>query len=450
MAQKRRGFSMFQLPILILTFISLLASGCGRLQKHSHPTEARAIPNKIETLAPKAPQNASEHLATNPVLLVSFDGFRSDYAEKFNLPNFLKLKKMGLSSKGLVPVNPSNTFPNHYSIVTGLYPEHHLLINNDMYDPTTKKRYQIKDREQVQDGSWYGGTPLWNLARAQNMVSASFFWVGSDANIQGTYPHYYRIYDTSIPNNQRIEQVLTWLRFPEKERPRFLTLYFSHVDSVGHEFGPDSDENKNAALEADQLLGNILAGLEALKKENIDTNLIVLSDHGMTNITKTIILPKEISEDPNILINGRGSVVFLSLGPDLNAQQAKEKLAQMELSLSNRPKPWPYQFYRPGINTPGHWHINHPRAGQLMVVAKPGHYLDVKDNKRTGGTHGYDTKETKEMNAIFLAKGPNILPGRMSEFENIHVYPFITQLLKLKLPAMMDGKESVLKKYIER
>ena len=156
------------------------------------------------------------------VVLVSFDGFRYDYVQRFNLPHFKKFIREGSCAKGLIPSFPSKTFPNHYTLVTGLYPGNHGLVDNHFYDPEMRKQYSMKDRAVAVDPRYYGGTPLWQLAQQQGMRSASYFWVGSEVEIQHKLPDYYLKYDESVADASRVEQTIAWLQLPEKERPHFI------------------------------------------------------------------------------------------------------------------------------------------------------------------------------------------------------------------------------------
>src|SRR5882757_8290676 len=184
------------------------------------------------------------------VVLVSLDGFRYDYARKYEAKHLLALGAEGaIAPEGMIPAYPSLTFPNHYSMVTGLYPEHHGIVANNFYDPARKQTYRLGVPATVTDGSWYGGTPIWVLAEQQGMRAACFFWPGSEAEIAGKRPSYYLKYDERIPDEKRVAQVLAWLRLPAEQRPHLITLYFSGVDHAGHEHGPDSEEVR-AAVQA--------------------------------------------------------------------------------------------------------------------------------------------------------------------------------------------------------
>ena len=216
------------------------------------------------------------------VVLVSLDGFRWDYAKKLGAKNLLALGKQGVwAPEGMLPSYPSLTFPNHYAMVTGLYPEHNGLVANEFYDEAKDAKYGIRNASAVTDGSWYSGVPLWSLAESQGMRSACFFWPGSEAKIAGYQPTYYLHFDDKIDDGARIAQVLAWLKLPESERPHFITLYYSEPDHEGHEFGPDAPETKAAVLKVDGLIGKLKAGLDATR---LPIDLVVVSDHGMAKV----------------------------------------------------------------------------------------------------------------------------------------------------------------------
>src|SRR5277367_2414029 len=231
----------------------------------------------------------SEHGANSPearkqhyVILVSLDGFRYDYAKKYDAKNLQALANAGATAlDGMLPAYPSLTFPNHYTLATGLYPEHHGIVANSFYDAQRKQSYSLGNPATVTDGSWYGGTPLWVLAEQQGMRTACFFWPGSEAEIQGLRPAYYLKYDEKVPNHERVEQVLAWLRLPEERRPHFITVYFSEVDHQGHEHGPDSEEVRAAVAVVDKEIGALREGLAKLQ---LPVDVVVVADHGMATV----------------------------------------------------------------------------------------------------------------------------------------------------------------------
>jgi predicted AlkP superfamily pyrophosphatase or phosphodiesterase len=180
------------------------------------------------------------------VILVSLDGFRYDYLTRYNPTNLNYLAWKGLRAKWLIPSFPTKTYPNHYSIATGLYPQNHGIIENSIYDPDFKAVFTLSNREEVQNGRWWLGEPIWVTAEKQGQKAASVFFPGTEAEIAGRRPTYWRTYDETIPNAQRVDTILSWLDLPLAERPTFLSLYFSDVDDAGHEFSPDSVETRNA------------------------------------------------------------------------------------------------------------------------------------------------------------------------------------------------------------
>ena len=243
----------------------------------------------------KVIENAPQHLNQPYVLLISIDGYRYDYTTRFKPPALTKFTQKGIQAQGLIPIFPSITFPNHYAIATGLRADKHGIVANTFWDPSRGELYQITDRHHVEDGRWYQGEPLWVAAVKQQMVAASYFWVGSEADVQGIRPHYWFRYDGATPNSQKVRQVLDWFRLPPKERPHLVTLYFPQVDKIGHYFGPNSREIRESVLDLDRSLKVLFEGLENL---DIDVNVIVVSDHGMEESPpdKTIYLSDYIPE----------------------------------------------------------------------------------------------------------------------------------------------------------
>ncbi len=193
------------------------------------------------------------------VIFISADGFRYDLADKYHATHLLALRAKGVTALSMTPSFPSVTFPNHYSLATGLYPAHHGLVDNTFYDPAKGKGYRINDRAAVTDSSWYGGTPLWVLAEQQKMLSASFFWVGSEAAVDGVRPTYYYLFNDRIPLDTRLKAVKDWLTLPEAERPHLILFYLSQVDHAEHLYGPVSKETEAAVHLVDDCVGKMVA-----------------------------------------------------------------------------------------------------------------------------------------------------------------------------------------------
>src|ERR1700760_211553 len=234
------------MPALLLIAISAVVA-------HAAPhSTAQSKPQVIETANG---DNRPEQSAKHYVVLVSIDGFRYDYAKLYGAPHLNTIAKEGASAPdGMIPSYPSVTFPNHYTLVTGLYPEHHGIVAMSFYDEQRKERYAYNDPKTNSDGSWYGGTPLWVLAEQQGMRSACLFWPGSEAEIQGKRPSYYLRFNDKFDDEKRVDQVVAWLKLPPELRPHFITLYYSNVDHAGHNYGPDSEEVRAAVYHVDAMV----------------------------------------------------------------------------------------------------------------------------------------------------------------------------------------------------
>jgi predicted AlkP superfamily pyrophosphatase or phosphodiesterase len=389
--------------------------------------------------------NAPEQIAKPYVILVSLDGFRYDYAKKYHAEHLLALAAEGASApEGMLPAYPSITFPNHYTIVTGLYPEHHGIVANTFYDPARKETYSYRDSKAVGDGTWYGGTPLWVLAEQQGMRSASFFWVGSEADIQGVRPTYYLKFDSRFPNPKRVEQVLAWLRLPPEQRPHMITLYFSDTDSAGHRYGPDSPQVADAVHELDGEIGKLMDGLKEIR---LPVDLIVLADHGMVKIDGEPLHLSRYGFDPL----GFSPIVGVKLYPksDADAQKAYEAM---------RGKSDKFAVYR-RAEVPAYLHFDsNPREGDPVVVPNGPYFLtadsDPDEPEHPVGAHGFDATRMPEMKALFVAAGPDILHGVvLPPFENVDVYPLVAKILGLDITRLktgaIDGKLGVLEGILQ-
>ena len=253
------------------------------------------------------------------MILISLDGYRWDYTDRFKPENLVEFIQEGTAAAAMVPSFPTKTFPNHYTIATGMLPENHGLVNNTFYDPHKDQVYSRGNRAILEDGYWYGGTPLWVLAEQNGLKAASYFFVGSEAPVQGIRPSYYFPFDGSVPNLTRISKVFEWLQLPEPERPRLITLYFSDMDDVGHRYGPENDKEIGSRLKSlDRELGALF---ERLKSFDLDINIIIVSDHGMTEVPRENLLDLELITEgiaARVVNNGALAHLYLENPKDLN------------------------------------------------------------------------------------------------------------------------------------
>lgn len=366
-------------------------------------------------------------------LLISFDGFRYDYLDKAATPHFDSLAASGVRAN-LIPVFPSKTFPNHYSIATGLYPEHTGFVGNTMYDPEWDEWYRISDRKAVENGKWYGGEPIWNTLEKQGVRTATMFWVGSEADIQGMHPTHWKTFDESMPFKARIDTVVKWLSDPESPVVDFATLYFNEPDHMGHTYGPQSDSVKAAVKQADQLIGYLK---DRMQQKHLwqTTNIIVVSDHGMAELSGDKLIELDTIID---MANVKRTI----WGPMTMVQPKEGKMQQVYNALKSHADH--YEVYKKE-EIPERYHLKKSRrVSDIIIVAELGYtILDQKSKKRfldslPGGTHGYDN-QNKEMQALFLARGPAFRENaELGSFQNIHIYELINHLMGTD-PATNDG-----------
>ncbi len=369
------------------------------------------------------------------VLLISLDGFRYDYPERDDATNLLALGKSGVRAKALIPSFPTTTFPNHFTIVTGLYPAHHGIVDNSFWDPASNAEFRSSDSSSTTEGSWWGGTPLWVLAEQQGMRAASFFWPGSDAEIQHTRPTYYYKYNGKIPNDRRVEQVVEWLKLPKPERPHFITLYFSDVDHQGHTFGPDAPQTHEAIKMIDSELGKLFGEIRAL---DIPVDIFVVSDHGMATVTGDIDISKLANLDGVETAANSTDFKFYSSDP--------KKIDQLYSEL--RGKDPRIEVYRRSEIPESLHYSGNPRIGDLVMFAIAPvvlHLTPKPGQTEPKGMHGYNAARMPDMRGIFFAAGPDLKAGlTVEEFQNIHIYPLIAHILGLTVPSEIDGQLSVL------
>lgn len=383
---------------------------------------------------------AAQSKDTQPhLLLVSFDGFRHDYAKLHNARNLLKLGQDGATAEGLRPGFPSMTFSSHFTIVTGVHAERHGIVDNAFYDPVTQEEYQFS--RNAQEGKWYRRAPLWVLAERQGIRTATYSWPGSEAAIEGVRPSIWRKYRDQGTVDQQVDQALEWLRLPAAERPRLVVLYFSAIDTLGHKLGPDAPEMPATVQEMDRIIGRLR---EEVRQLPIRVNLVVVSDHGMRAITGRIALRDFTDLSKIKAVQGGGGILHLYTSDPQVCDKIYNDL---------KGKSPEFEVYR-RAETPTHWHYTRdPRIGDLLVVAKGTKLLDVRLSEPANrtptpfnlGAHGFDSRMFPEMQGVFFAVGPNIRPGKkLPVVDSIHLFPFLAKLLGVKIPGDIDGKASVL------
>ena len=367
------------------------------------------------------------------VILVSFDGFRYDYDKRVDTPYFDYLKDWGVKAKSLKPVFPSFTFPNHYSIATGCYADKHKIIGNEFVNDLGQ--YSYKDKTTVQDSKWYGAEPIWVTAEKKDIITATYFWVGSEAPIGGYYPTYYKNYKNGVDPIDKVDQVVDWLELPISERPRLICLYFNEPDHAGHVFGASSDEVNDKIRESDYILGYLLRSLSKLDiYKNID--LVVVSDHGMVDVSKDKTINIDNYNIPGI-VDGKGPIMNI----------LSDNKSIIDLVIPNT------TIVSAKLNYDLHYDSS---MYDFLLIADEGWmmYLDEDLKEYDGeipvkGMHGYHS-DSINMHAIFYAFGPSFKKSlQIDTFELIHIYPMICKLLEITPYENIDGDLEILKPILK-
>ncbi len=366
------------------------------------------------------------------VVMLSMDGFRWDYADRVETPNLDYIARNGVIAEYVKPAFPSKTFPNHYSMATGLYPDNHGIVDNNFTCPDLELTFRLGDRESVENGDFYGGEPVWVTAEKQGVTSASFFWVGSEAPVQGIQPTYWKRYDGRVPFTDRIDTVLTWLQLPVKTRPRLITFYFQEPDSQGHRTGPDSPEIDELVVELDSLVGVLINDLNNLEHYKY-INLIVTSDHGMTEVSpdRYVDISQYTPRDWYERTHGGNPLLHVNPKPGMLDS------AYAILKTVENITVWKRQDVPARLN-----YGTNPRIGDLVILADSTWSLGwgkPRNTYYTGGAHGWDNAK-KDMHTIFYAMGPAFKQNHKHRaIEVVDLYPLITRIMGLK-PAEVDGE----------
>ncbi|MEE9466659.1 MAG: ectonucleotide pyrophosphatase/phosphodiesterase, partial [Candidatus Neomarinimicrobiota bacterium] len=334
----------------------------------------------------------------------------------------------------LIPSFPTKTFPNHYTFATGLFPENHGIIHNDMYDPVMNDTFNVADPEALADSRWWEGEPIWVTAEKQGLTTATMFWPGSEAEIKGERPTFWLPYDHNMTHPDRVAQIISWLQLPADQRPIFLTMYFHIVDTQAQHYGPGSPQAIAAIQKVDSTLGDLISGLAQLGILD-EMNIILMSDHGMaaTDSNQVIFLDDYI--DPAM---GR----VISWSPVLGLRPREDAVDYVYNTLKGA-HPQLQVYRRDEIPARLHYSSHH-RIPPIIGIADEGwsitthDYYDRNPARFQGGAHGYDNRY-KSMGGIFIAKGPAFKSGQVVEaFENIHIYNLLAMVLDVD-PAPNDG-----------
>ena len=362
-------------------------------------------------------------------VIISLDGCRWDYPEIFNTPFLDSLGREGVKAI-MRPSFPSKTFPNHYTLATGLVPDHHGIIANSFYDIDSGRRYNISDSKTKNDPSFYKGEPIWLTAKRQGVKVGVVYWPGSDVPIQGAYPDYYHDYNArpllSFP--ERVAEVERLMKLPETERPRLVMAYFHEPDYSGHKFGPTSKRTKAAVESLDRLLEMLYKDLRSLPYGK-DINFIVTSDHGMTSTSteRMIYIFNYLDKDWYERIDtSLPTLIFPKKGHEKDILKALEDVPNMKV--------WPREkvpaYLRYGSNK---------NVAPIVVLPDVG-WVVTKSGRTAHGGHGFDPTAA-DMNVLFRAAGPDFKKGYVKPtlFDNTSIYPILCRLIGI-VPAPCDGE----------
>jgi predicted AlkP superfamily pyrophosphatase or phosphodiesterase len=423
---------MRYLKILLVAALTVLVAGCATVPTSSKPgTEA-------------PPQASDRDLPT--LILISLDGFRWDFLRHGATPTLSRLAAQGVHAERLIPSFTTKTFPNHYTVVTGLRPAEHGLVANNVHDPRSGERFGLSNREAVADGKWYGGEPIWVTAERLGIRTAPLFWPGSEAKIRGLRPSISLPYDGGMSPEQRVGLVLGWLEQPPSERPGFLTLYFEDVDDGAHMFGPEPSEGLGAALNiVDHAVERLIQGLELRGLES-SVDLLIISDHGMsaTSRDRVILLDDYVDpEDANVV----------DWSPILGLWPSEEKIDAVYRSLAGaHPN---LAIYRREDIPQRFAFANHERIPLIVGISDDGWSITTRKHFNScprcfdGGSHGYD-QWLNSMGGLLIAHGPSFRrQAKIGPIENFHLYNVMCAVLGIE-PAKNSGDPMLVRELLRQ
>lgn len=383
-------------------------------------------------------RNAADKADSPYLVLISIDGFSWDYMSIYPTPALDRIAASGIRAESMRPVFPSLTFPNHYSIATGLYPSEHGIVHNHFPDEAREAWYHLWDRSSVENGRWYGGEPVWVTAENNGLVSAAYYFVGTEAAIQGVPPSHWHSFDASVPGSDRVERVIDWLRWPEDRRPHLVTLYFEHVDTAGHDFGRGSPQLAEAVAEVDGNIGRLLDAIDELGLDD-EVYVLVVSDHGQTNYVEpeaSFVLRDHIDPAGLEIVAGGAYAWIYQEQPD------RERALAIRDAINEG---WTNGRAVLRDEAPAEWRVGDShRYPEIFVVPEPGHGVVTEHedlDRLKKGDHGWDPS-SKAMHGVFLAAGPALPQGlTIGEVSAVEIYPLMVELLQLEAPAPAPGRD---------
>jgi predicted AlkP superfamily pyrophosphatase or phosphodiesterase len=386
-------------------------------------------------------RNSREQQQKPYVIMISADGFRYDYAEKYHAKFLQSIGTHCTKAEYMIPSYPSLTFPNHYTLATGLFPSHHGLVDNHFHDRNSGDHYSMSQAGKVREGKWYGGTPLWVLAEQQHLLTASFYWVGTEAPVKGILPTYYYLYNEIIPIEKRVQVVVDWLRLPEDRRPHFISLYLPEVDHAGHAFGPDATQTGEAVRFVDSAL---LLLTKAVKTTGLAVNYIFVSDHGMTKVDTSHPVNFPVIDSAKAIATSGSELVQLYV-------KNKSDIPSLYKQLKQGVKDYSVILKE---DFPSNLHYGREddrmnRIGDILLVPDWPFIFVTPGKKPKAGAHGFDPYKVPDMRAVFYAWGPGIKNKRVSSIRNVDVFPVVVKLLGLKNPGKIDGSKKLAKKIVK-
>ena len=374
------------------------------------------------------------------VVLISIDGMRWDYIEKHGAPNLKAMAAKGVRAQKLMPVYPTKTFPNHISIITGLLPVNHGIVDNNFCDKARKNECYSMGKG-MRDSTWVNGIPLWNLAKMQGLKSATYFWPESDARFNGMTPDYYFHYSKYSEYQGRVDQIIQWLSLPKAQRPRFVASYFSLVDSMGHEFGPDAPQTRDAVKQLDELMGQLQTRLSKLEQE---INLVIVSDHGMAHVNpEQSIDVSTLPQNDNFIVKNTGPRLLIYAKPAVTSEQIATYKQRLQQAVNGR-----YTVLNDEQLAAYHYNKG-TRVGDIVVQTNAPAVFTNEGKAMYLGTHGY--AYTDDMAATLIAVGPAFKQGlSLEKVNNLDIYPVLAKVMGLKLLSKVDGDGKTLMPAIKQ
>ncbi|KAK9246887.1 alkaline-phosphatase-like protein [Lipomyces tetrasporus] len=428
-------------------YVAIIKNKLGLLKPSSSPSSS-ASDSSVSPLSKSLLSNGT-HDFYPTTIYISLDGYRPDYLTPEFTPVMWELYTAEYSTPFMYPSFPSVTFPNHYTMVTGLYPSSHGIVGNTFWDPDLHEEFDYHKPDHSLDLKWWKGEPLWVTATKNGVKTGIHMWPGSEAPWGNDKPEYVDKFNGTETLDRKVQRVLGWLDQDIDSRPELILCYVPTIDSLGHQYGTVGPEINDGLKQVDDMIGAILSGIDD-RNISLIANVVIVSDHGMASTSNDrliffddFIVPETVEHTDGWPLFGLRPYQY-NTSEQLYAEITSARAAVKAQNDSESESLESWQVYMKD-DMPEEWHFGGPSGGQyqnriapVWMVPEAGwaittrqQFEDYDHDFRPKGLHGYNNTDPL-MRALFLATGPSFPSGsKIEPFYNVELYDVICRTLNI-------------------